>query len=265
MKKIFFFAAAALMSTAMFADLQVADFENINLAPEQELKFANDTTGFFESGSFSLQETVSYSGSSVAGAVISSHSDTVFGGLQDANKSIAGGAYEGQNYVVFYVNAWGDPDKIKLNAPAVVPGMFVCNSVYAYSSMTKGDAYAGEPFTKDDYLSLIVYAKLNGVGVNARVFVDLAEGTNIMDKWTWVDLSSLGEIDELYFEMSGSRTGQYGLNTPSYFCIDNLGAEAPKEAVVNTKAEVKATKMMRNGQVVIVRGNKAFNILGAEL
>ena len=265
MKKIFFFAAAALMSTAMFADLQVADFENINLAAEQELKFANDTTGFFESGSFSLQETVSYSGSSVAGAVISSHSDTVFGGLQDANKSIAGGAYEGQNYVVFYVNAWGDPDKITLKEAAVVPGMFVCNNVYAYNSMTKGDAYAGEPFTKDDYLSLIVYAKLNGVGVNARVFVDLAEGTNIMDKWTWVDLSSLGEIDELYFEMSGSRTGQYGLNTPSYFCIDNLGAEAPKEAIANTKAEVKATKIIRNGQVVIVRGNKAFNILGAEL
>ena len=86
-----------------------------------------------------------------------------------------------------------------------------------------------------------------------------------MDKWTYVDLTELGQVDALSFTMSGSRTGQYGLNTPSYFCIDNLGAEAPKEAVVNTKAEVKAVKMMRNGQVVIVRGNKAFNILGAEL
>lgn len=265
MKKVLLFVAAAMMSAAMYADLQVADFENINLAAEQELKFANDTTGFFESGSFSLQETVSYSGSSVAGAVISSHSDTVFGGLQDANKSIAGGAYEGQNYVVFYVNAWGDPDKIKLNAPAVVPGMFVCNSVYTYSSMTKGDAYAGEPFTKDDYLSLIVYAKLNGVAVNARVFVDLAEGTKIMDQWTWVDLSSLGEIDELTFEMTGSRTGQYGLNTPSYFCIDNIGATAPVEAITNTKAEIKATKMIRNGQVIIVRDGKMYNVMGVEL
>ncbi len=249
----------------MFAQLQVADFENINLAAEQELKFTNDTIGFFESGSFSLQETVSWSGSSVAGAVISSHSDTVFGGLQDANKSIAGGAYEGQNYVVFYVNAWGDKDVIKLNEPAVVPGMFVCNSVYAYSSMTKGDSYAGEPFGENDYFTLIVYAKLNGVGVNARVFVDLAEGTNIMDKWTYVDLSSLGEIDELYFEMSGSRTGEYGLNTPSYFCIDNLGAEAPTEAISNTNAAVKAVKTVRNGQVVIIRGDKTFNVLGAEL
>lgn len=265
MKKIFFLAAVALMSTAMYADLQVADFENINLAPEQELKFANDTTGFFESGSFKVQQTVAYGGTYVTGAVISSHTDTEFADYTDANKSIAGGAYEGQNYVVFYVNAWGDPDKITLKEATVVPGMYVCNNVYAYNSMKNGDATAGEPFTKDDYLSLIVYAKLNGVGVNARVFVDLAEGTNIMDKWTWVDLSSLGEIDELYFEMSGSRTNEGGLLTPTYFCIDNLGAEAPKEAVVNTKAEVKATKMMRNGQVVIVRGNKAFNILGAEL
>ena len=65
--------------------------------------------------------------------------------------------------------------------------------------------------------------------------------------------------------MSGSRTGDYGLNTPSYFCIDNLGAEAPTEAIENTNVAVKAVKVVRDGQVVILRGEKAFNILGAEL
>ncbi|MBR0196299.1 MAG: DUF4465 domain-containing protein [Paludibacteraceae bacterium] len=264
MKKVFLFAAAAMMSAAMYADLQVADFENINLAAEQELKFANDTTVFFESGSFSLQETVSYSGSSVAGAVISSHSDTVFGGLQDANKSIAGGAYEGQNYAVWYEDGW-IPNSIKLNEAAVVPGMFVCNNNYAYNSMKYGDAMAGEPFGETDYFTLIVYAKLNGVGVNARVFVDLAEGTNIMDKWTYVDLSSLGEIDELTFAFSGSRANDYGVLTPTYFCIDNIGATAPVEAITNTKAEIKATKMIRNGQVIIVRDGKMYNVMGVEL
>ena len=253
------------MSAAMYADLQVADFENINLAAEQELKFTNDTIGFFESGSFKLQETVTYSGGSVAGAVISSHTDTDFSGYQDANKSIAGGAYEGQNYAVFYVNAWGDPDKITLNEAAVVPGMYVCNNVYAYSSMTEGDAIAGEPFGETDYFMLTIYGYLNGQAVNARVFVMLAEGTDIMDEWTYVDLSDLGEIDALSFTMSGSRSGDYGLNTPSYFCIDNLGAEAPAEAIVNTNAEVKAFKVIRDGQVIIFRGDKVFNVLGAEL
>lgn len=265
MKKIFFFAAAALMSTAMFAELQVADFENINLAAEQELKFANDTTGFFESGSFEVQQTVAYEGTYVSGAVISSHTDTDFESYLDANKSIAGGAYEGQNYVVFYVNAWGDPDKITLKEAAVIPGMYVCNNVYAYNSMKNGDATAGEPFGESDWFKLTVHGYLNGKTVNASVFVDLAEGTNIIDKWTYVDLTELGQVDALSFEMSGSRTGQYGLNTPSYFCIDNLGAEAPTEAISNTNAAVKAVKTVRNGQVVIIRGDKTFNVLGAEL
>jgi len=264
MKKIFFFAAAALMSTAMFADLQVADFENINLAPESEFAFEMDTVAYFESGSFQVQQTVAYGGTYACGAVVSSHTDTEFADYTDANKSIAGGAYEGQNYVVWYEDPW-TPNSIKLNEAAVVPGMFVCNNVYAYNSMKNGDETAGEPFGETDYFSLVVYAKLNGVGVNARVFVDLAEGTKIMDQWTWVDLSSLGEIDELTFEMKGSRANDYGLLTPTYFCIDNIGAEAPVEAVANTKAAVKASKRMINGQVVILRGNKAFNILGAEL
>jgi hypothetical protein len=61
--------------------------------------------------------------------------------------------------------------------------------------------------------------------VNTFVSFDLAKGTDIVTEWTYVDLSMLGEIDELSFAMTGSRTGAYGLNTPSYFCIDNLGAK----------------------------------------
>ena len=263
MKKIFSFVAAALMSTAMFAQLQVADFENINLAPESEFAFNQDTVALFESGSFQVQQTVAYGGTYVCGAVISSHTDTTFASYVDANKSIAGGAYAGQNYVVWYEDGW-TPNSIKLNEAAVVPGMYVCNNVYAYNSMKYGDAIAGEPFGETDYFELIVYAKLNGVGVNARVFVDLAEGTNIMDQWTYVDLSSLGEIDELTFSFAGSRVGDYGLNTPTYVCIDNIGA-VQGEGITNTNAEVKAVKVVRNGQVVILRGDKAFNILGAEL
>ena len=248
----------------MYADLQVADFENINLAPESEFAYDHDTVALLESGSFMVQQTVAYGGTYACGAVVSSHTDTEFESYLDANKSIAGGAYEGQNYVVWYEDPW-NPNSIKLKEAAVVPGMFVCNNVYAYNSMKNGDAMAGEPFGETDYFTLIVYASLNGVGVNARVFVDLAEGTNILDEWTYVDLSSLGEIDELTFSFSGSRANDNGVLTPTYFCIDNIGATAPVEAVANTKAAVKATKTIRNGQVVIIRDNKAFNILGTEL
>ena len=37
-----------------------------------------------------------------------------------------------------------------------------------------------------------------------------------------MDLSGLGDIKELYFTMDGSDSGQWGLNTPSYFALDCL-------------------------------------------
>ena len=103
--------------------------------------------------------------------------------------------------------------------------MYVTNNVYAYSSMTKGDEIAGGPFGDDDYLTLIIHGSLKGVEVNNQVEFKLAEGKDIVTDWEYVDLSKLGEIDELSFTMVGSRTGDWGLNTPTYFCIDNLGGK----------------------------------------
>ena len=60
--------------------------------------------------------------------------------------------------------------------------------------------------------------------MNTQVPFYLAKGKNIIADWTYVDLSTLGKVDELHFALTGSRTGDYGLNTPAYFCIDDLGA-----------------------------------------
>ena len=70
----------------------------------------------------------------------------------------------------------------------------------------------------------------------------------------------------------------YGMNTPSYIAMDNFGAAKPASyvapamaefdlttAIDNTNAAVKATKVMRDGQVIILRDGKAFNVLGAQL
>lgn len=234
-KQILLLAALSLIFVACKKDSKkeaddkfVATFEEAAISPAgpgSTFIMPNDTTVFLESGNFLVQQTVAYDGSYVTGAVISNITDTTFVTSQDANKSIAGGAYAGKNYVVWYCNAWGEPDVIKLKVASVVPGMYVCNNVYAYNSMTKGDAIAGAPFGADDWFKLTITGSLIGISGTNRVEVDLAKGTNIMTEWTYVDLSPLGEVDELHFFMDGSRTGIYGLNTPSYFCIDNLGAK----------------------------------------
>ena len=232
MKKSFLFVAALALTFVAcqpkgdVEDKTIATFEEAAISPvnpESTFAYAVDTTVFLESGNFQLQQSVAYGGTYVTGAVVSNITNTEFKDYTDANKSAAGGAYAGKNYVVWYNDAWA-PGVIKLKSAATVPGMYVCNNVYALSSMKDGDAIAGEPFGAEDWFLLTIGGSLEGKAVNTTVEFYLGKGTNFVTEWTYVDLSKLGKIDELHFTMSGSRSGEYGLNTPSYFCIDNLGA-----------------------------------------
>jgi hypothetical protein len=231
-KQILFVAALALTFAACenkyeVEDKTVATFEEAAVspsAPESSLAFTTDTVAFLQSGNFQIQQTVAYGGSYVTGGVVTNITDTKFESYLDAYKSAAGGAKGGKNYVVWYEDGF-TPNVVKLNTAAAVPGMYVCNNVYALSSMKEGDDYAGEPFGEEDWFMLTVGGSLNGVAVNETVEFYLAKGTNFVTDWTYVDLSKLGKVDELNFSMSGRRTGDWGLNTPAYFCIDNLGAK----------------------------------------
>lgn len=233
MKKSILFVAALAMTFAAcqsnydVEDKTVATFEEAAIspaAPQSYLAFNTDTTAYLESGNFVAMQTVSYGGTYVTGAVVTNITDTTFKDYKDAYKSIAGGAEGGKNYVVWYEDGFSGND-IKLKTPAVVPGMYVCNNTYAYSSMKYGDAIAGEPFGEDDYLLLHIGGTLDGKVVDTEVEFYLAKGKNIVTEWTYVDLKQLGTVDAIFFTMTGSRTGDYGLNTPTYFCIDNLGAK----------------------------------------
>lgn len=233
MKKSFLLVAVLAMTFAAcqpkydVEDKTVATFEEAAISPakaESYLAFSADTTAFLQSGIYSVQQTVAYGGTYVTGGVVTNITDTEFKDYTDAYKSAAGGAYAGKNYVVWYADAW-TPNVIKLKEATVVPGMYVCNNVYALSSMKDGDAIAGEPFGAEDWFLLTIGGSLEGKAVNTTVEFYLGKGTNFVTNWTYVDLSKLGKVDELSFTMSGSRTGDSGLNTPSYFCIDNLGAK----------------------------------------
>jgi hypothetical protein len=230
-KSILFIAALALTFAACQKEGEVenktvATFEEAAISPALNSYFAYgvDTTVMLQSGMYQVQQTVAYGGSYVTGAVVTNITNTEFKDYTDAYKSAAGGAYAGKNYVVWYEDGF-TPNAVKLNAAAVVPGMYVCNNVYALSSMKDGDAIAGEPFGEGDYFTLIITGSLEGKDVNAKVEFDLGRGTNFVTEWTYVDLSKLGKIDELHFAFEGSRTGDWGLNTPTYFCFDNIGAK----------------------------------------
>ena len=60
----------------------------------------------------------------------------------------------------------------------------------------------------------------------------------IIDEWTYIDLSQLGDADSLVFSLSSSDNGQFGMNTPAYFCVDNivtLDALSPVASLLSQK------------------------------
>lgn len=116
--------------------------------------------------------------------------------------------------------------KTLTSAPTVFAPMYVYvqNTAYAYYTMKNGSAYS-QPFTNDDYLILTAHGvKVDGTEVQTHIW--LASEGEYLNEWTQFDLRSLGEIYTLYFTMRGSDTGQWGLNTPSYFALDKLTVRA---------------------------------------
>ena len=167
MKKIFFFVVAALMSTAMYADLRVATFEDITLAKADTVWQGADEPALgwntWLSGTYVFQ---SYNGGdSGYGAyysafTVSNQTANTYAGLEDAYHSASGGAYEGNNFAVWNMNYYGS-DTVGFE-PQVVPGFFINNTAYAVNSMVNGDSFA-KAFGKDDWFKLTITGQKNKV------------------------------------------------------------------------------------------------------
>jgi len=109
-------------------------------------------------------------------------------------------------------------------APFTPYYVFVQNTAYAYYTMLEGNAFT-QPFTEDSYLKLIAHG-VKADGSETSTDFMLADGGNYANDWVKFDLSPLGEVTAIYFTMEGSDTGQWGLNTPSYFALDKLRVRA---------------------------------------
>ena len=120
------------------------------------------------------------------------------------------------------------------NESVLFEGMYVSNTTYAYFSMKDGDAFAkkfgGDTGSDPDFFKLRIYAMVDGA-IDSTNFVDfyLADFRfdndsldYIVDDWRYLDLSPLGYVDGLSFELSSSDIGTWGMNTPAFFAVDKI-------------------------------------------
>ena len=230
MKKSFFFVAALALTFAACnpnepEQLAVADFENLELAPESSLHF--DQTLPFISGGFEFMQEVSFWGTTAYfyGNVPTNKTSNEYKGDYDNDKSASGGAHSGNNFVV-WTASYNGSDGITLVKPAVVPGFYVNNTPWVVDAILHGDGMSSDgsaPFGANDFFKLTITGT-KADGSKAEVIVDLAKGTEYIKDWTYVDLSSLGKISSLKFALSSSKNNEYGMTTPAYFALDDFGA-----------------------------------------
>ncbi len=224
-----------LFATNIIMAQTTSDFENFNLPVGS---FDNDAggTSFFGSGNVLLpNEYVDDPNFPYwNGWSISTMTDVASPGFGNQYSCIAGEGAEGSDtYALGYVfgslamHLTGDA------LGGVVQGIYLNNSTYTYLSMLEGDLFAkkfgGESGNDPDFFKLNIRKRLNGVtGADSIEFylADYRFADNsqdyIVNEWTYLDLSSLGNADLLEFSVASSDIGAFGINTPTYFCMDNV-------------------------------------------
>ncbi len=222
-----------------------ASFENFNLPPDTFLNNAAPNDAFV-SDPVALPNNYNPQWMAWTGWAISNRTDTLTPGFINEYSAMAG---SGANGTATYAVAYAfDGAIIRLLGPAsggTVLGLYVTNNAYAYYSMRDGDPFAkkfGGPTGNDpDFFLLTIKKYRNGVlgpdSVNFYLadyrFADNSKDY-IVKQWTYVNLSSLGAADSLLFTLTSSDVGAFGMNTPAYFCIDEVSIQptvSQKEAI----------------------------------
>ena len=150
----------------------------------------------------------------------------------------SGGAGGSSNYAVFYCTAdWqngGQTSSFTLDLPPgkQILGLSVTNNCYVWNTIKYGDKYGfTQPFDTGDYF-LLTITGLDGSGqpiAAPPVELYLADYRSqnpaehyILETWQYLDLSSLVGAEKLLFRLSSTDVGDYGMNTPGYFVVDNI-------------------------------------------
>ena len=144
-----------------------------------------------------------------------------------------GAGYNSNQFAIAYVGTYyGNYPTITFDDPVYVTSFYVNNTAYTVTSMMNGDGFA-KKFVQGDWFKLTIkgYSATDSTTPVYTKELYLADYTATdSTKWTmikdWKLYDEIGEetspVRKLVFDLSSSDSGQWGMNTPAYFAIDNL-------------------------------------------
>ncbi|MEO0453309.1 MAG: DUF4465 domain-containing protein [Verrucomicrobiota bacterium] len=209
------------------------------------------TSGTTDQATFETNYTEGYTGPNGTGSftfsswtpwAYSRDTDTTTAGFVNQYSAIPGSGFDGSsNYGISF--GAGASLTFDIAQDFAGRGLYATNTTYAYLSMLNGDAanpgggpgkqFGGVTGNDPDEFVLTITGWIGGTSGTQTGSVDfhLADFSfsdnsqdYIVDDWTFVDLSTLGTVDTLSFDYTSTDTGSFGINTPTYFAVDNIGA-----------------------------------------
>jgi len=212
-------------------------------------------TGTFTSGGVQFVNRYNKSWGSWGGFGYSNMTDTTTMGSSNQYSAVPGsGCAKSPNYAIAcgYLDNF-DPSNLSqlqtlpylvLPTGANIQSISATNTTYAALSMKNGDSFAKQfgytykfiggvktliSSNDPDWFKLTIYGSdasgkplPNSVDFYLADYRGSAASDYIVDTWKEVDLSSLSSAQCLYFNLSSSDVGASGMNTPSYFALDNV-------------------------------------------
>jgi Domain of unknown function (DUF4465) len=191
--------------------------------------------------SFSNQYNATFG--SWSGFAISNTTDTTTPGYLNQYSAITGsGAGGSSTYAVSY-----DATSVTFATTLDLNGLgsSITNTTYSALSILNGDSIAkkfgGVSGDDPDFFKLTIRGFSGGTATGTLVDFYLADfrfadnsQDYVINQWTSVDFSPLGMVDELRFEYTSSDVGRFGINTPTYFALDNfLAVPEPSAALLS--------------------------------
>ena len=174
-----------------------------------------------------------------SGWALSNMRDDSTQGFTNQYSAITGSGVSGtSNYMVAYQSP-----VIVFDSATAVSGAYITNNAYAYYEMLNGSNFSkkfgGTTGNDPDYFKLIVKCYLNGysVATNEMMLADYTSSNNdedyILNTWQFFDFDADSSFDvvadSIVFSFESTDNGNWGINTPTYFCMDDLNATSNLE------------------------------------
>ncbi len=233
MIKSFFLPALLLGAAGILHANVVIDFEDLSLPPNS---YHNNSPFISEGASFNniySNEGWEFWG----GFSYSNMRDTTTPGYLNQYSAVAPST---GIYAVGFMDTYsGTSSTIGLPLGYTEPlSLKITNTTYAYYAMENGEGGASA-FTQGDWFKLTIEGKSTSgesLGTIEYYLADFrseeASEWYILNTWMTVDLTALGNgVGSLVFTLASSDAGIWGINTPTYFAMDDL-VMVPEPSIV---------------------------------